>query len=64
MTLLAYALAAAVAILAGLHVNLRKRHRRCKAALERVAGERDALRDSAWQRSQLERTTPRLLGHG
>ncbi len=64
MTLIAYAFAAAAVILAGLHLDLRSRHRRCKATLERVAAERDAARASAWEQSQLERVSPRLLGHG
>lgn len=45
MTLIAYAFAAAAVILAGLHLDLRSRHRRCKATLARVAAERDAAKN-------------------
>lgn len=60
------ALAVALVAIAVAHWNLRRRHRRCKAALERVAGERDTLRDTVWAASQRAADTEpqRLLTQG
>lgn len=46
------ALALALMFMSCRHFGLVRRHERCKAALERVATERDQLRKSAWERSQ------------
>lgn len=43
---------ASLIVLAVLYVDLRRRHQRCKRTLDRVAAERDSLREDAWNASQ------------
>lgn len=42
-------LIAALGTLVLMHMNLRARHRRCKAALSRVRKEREDLRNMVWE---------------
>lgn len=51
MDAFAYGPAALLVVLAFVHADLRRRHARCKAALERVRAEREEARRYRWARA-------------